>query len=407
MESTSPMTPGDNPNKLAAQRRRNNRPKEGSKPRESVENTGLRWAEPSEHPRQINFNLSELKSADPAIFIELKSNLPRTISESSENVLEQALMRTNLDHVAVENTVTALRSQTYFKAARQLYSTLHSEEKAKGQPLKAVYYDDAALPSTIASGLSMIGHFDSRLGPADIVHAPVLFRNWIEKGIQADPITNENENDEYYVFNDNESHSFVKSKIRAEFSRRHDEPFNLRVGERVVRVTLPLLGNGEVRDDIVEDYPDHHELLAMYDVLNCTEQQWANQDIPINRDAFTTVYRVLNLVYNIKTPQDQRIQFEDFCMRWRTRYKKHIELVFSMSPAPNTSSGYASQIVSSTELNGTTPLPLADSDAALGFVYDPCLSVTVNPKFSLYSTRKRETARADYAAQDLTKFAKD
>lgn len=403
--------PGDNPNKRLAQRRKENRPKIGSMPRERTEEaTKLQWVEPLAVPKMVTIEMQQIPHSVPAISFELNTDLPSNIVEPSTRILRQALDRTNLPEEDIVSAVSALEAQTYFKAARQLYSALNPDEKATLQPLKAVFYDDAQLPLTISSGLSMIGHFESKMGTAEIKYAMLLFKQWIYNGLCRVPesgLVPEGEDmPNAVLFKDKFSMQYMKDLIKEEFKRRHDTVImRLQIAEIEVLASLPDLTNIDYAS-ISDLYPDHDVLRALHRIMNCTQMQWDTQTIDGIPNAFTILYQVFgNITFSDIDIPMMRDLFEDFSASWRTDYKKHIQAVFNLAPTPTSGRGYAAQLIEAHELSTECKLPVSNTDLSIGYVYNPCKRMILNPIFKAYSRRKADVIAASFAEADTTPFA--
>lgn len=165
-----------NLNLAFAQRRRNNRPRTRNQPRNRTQEYDLKWVEPIQNvdPQPQKFVPNAID--DFIGEIDLNPDLPERIGNGPSEVFyavsQGIAMADNVARSISEDMV----AQSYFKCAKQLFSSLVDSDKSNCQPLKGVFYDTTPLPKSMNVPISMIGNFETKFGDVRVKYATVLFR---------------------------------------------------------------------------------------------------------------------------------------------------------------------------------------------------------------------------------------
>lgn len=367
----------------------------------------LNWIDPlpqvdAIHPLGLEPNIDSI----PAGEIELDFSLPTTIARPFMDTVEATADRLYLDEDQKDQIKTNLHAQSYFKAARQLYSTMQDHEKAANQPLKAIYYDEEPLPLHMCGALGIIGHMDTKVGQVLIRDAGVLYKRWILKGIKTfDDKIAPNVPAAEAIWNDRESFRSIQRSARERIADIVKETYTLDVDGTQHTVSMPQLQEQDLATyygQITNQVPQADNLRSCVSALQMTYRQWeTGNDIPNNhgRGDITTA---LNLTYaeDIIPARSMRELFEDFTAEHVTKIRAKVSTIFKTGPPPAGSFGYGAQTVKSNKTQATWQMPLSDADVNVGFLFSPNQSFTLNPKMIGYSRRMKETAAASFAAAD-------
>lgn len=403
---------GDNPNTRNAQHRKANRPKVESRPLTAKnEDISYKWCDPLPVVDPIQFDLEPHCTTLPSGYVTLRDDLPQAISDPFCTLLSSVLERTNLPESTIGYCANKLNAQGYFKAARQLYSTLTDPEKSKLQPLKTVFYDTTHIPSHMASALSIVGHFETKLGRVEVKDATVLFRRWTLQGLSIDPDTTAeiaNPQDIFkYVWRDSASKVLIDKAAKKKlnelcntvFQIQFDEfPFNVRVPE------IPISHDGYT--SITPNYPNFLALQRLVTILLMTNSQYITGE-DLNGHSIADCLAEIDLLLVPDELEDYFIRnlFEIASTGYITKAKAHVESVLTTGESPTSGRGFPAQIVSSSNVTADFSLPLSDADRHLGFIFNPQASFEFNPQFVAYSKRSNKEAAANFAQRDSKTLA--
>lgn len=404
-----PERPGDNPNTRNAQRRMNVRPKRTNQPAGQKDTSVMRlnWIDPlpqvdAIHPLGLEPNVDSI----PAGIITLHPTLPSTIAQPFMDVVESTADRLFIDEDQKEQMKQHLHAQSYFKAARQLYSTMQDHEKAANQPLKAVYYDEEPIPLHMAGALGIVGHMDTKVGQVLIQDAGVQFKRWILEGTKiANPDLFNNIESHRAIWDDVESHRAVKRIAKERISELVKTPYTLEVAGVTHSVCMPPLDEENLpryHESITNQVPHADELRMCVAAIESTPRQWqSGEALPHNADR-TDITTALNLDYagDLAPVRNLRELFEDFTALHVTTVRAKIQSIFKTGPPPAGSFGYGAQTVTSDRTKAQWTMPLSDADVNIGFLFSPNQSFVLSPRLVGYSRRQRETAMASFAAAD-------
>jgi len=408
------FTPGDNPNKLNAQRRKNNRPKtQNSVPGAKVESR-LTWADPLPIVDPSPLELEPQSVTIPAGEVTLNFDLPSVIAKPFSDAATSVLLRTNLDQAFITDVASKLESFSYYKACRQLYATLDDGKKSALQPLKTVYYDTNHIPTRMASALSMIGDFESKLGRVVVSHSVLLFKRWLLQGLSIDPdVPREEgvvwpENCATLVWKDKWSKFYIDERCREWLKNYHDTPFELEIdGMQPIRITPPLYDETSDPNQIDNRFPHRNTVVNMVTFLRGTVRQFASDPGIPNLDLRALLASLgLTLAEGVfSNPRDILEMFSDAQEGYITKFFCHIDAIFTTGESPAGSQGYAAQIVTSQKNEAKFAMPISDSDLALGYMFSPGSSFKIEPNFIAYGRSQCENVAARYSSRDLKKFA--
>lgn len=406
-----PRKPGDNPNLRNAKKRQGPRPKAKNSPNASTSSMNVRWIDPLPQVNVIHALGLEPNPCEPtAGEIDLDPSLPETIANPFCSLVESVSVRLTFDQGDIDNATSSLKALGYFKAAKQLYSTMLDHEKSMNQPLKAVYYDETGIPAHMSSALGMIGHMDTKVGKVLIRNASTLFKRWITKGltiVDANAGTPAPIPDIFsLVWNDEDGLDLAKRLAREEIARITDlsYPFHN------INVSIPRLTNQPLQqyhDDIHTAAPRSADLASLVSLLLMDKDDWRIGNMPNGHD-LDTCLGIINLTLSgpDQEPGELRRRFEDFIALYVTRDKWRIESLVKTTPGPSGSTGYGAQTVSSTENTANWQFPISDGDVSLGYLFSPNVHCELRPKLIGYARRSKNAASADFAYQDAKEFAK-
>jgi len=404
-----PRKPGDNPNTLNARRRKNARPKTTNTTSTSEHNKNMKfsWIDPLPQVDVIYpIGLDPQPASFPAGHVELRFDLPSVIADPFIQQFESVGDRTLLHEEIIKTGKKKMESQAYFKSARQLYSTMLDHEKSQNQPLKAVYYDETAIPSHMSAAIGIIGHMETKVGKVLVKHASTLFKRWIAKGLQIDPDASQIDtvSADTLVWGDSDSRELAYELARKKIEDITNDVYTITVDNVTHHVSMPKLHNHNLDDYyamISDQVPDATMLRGLVSLLNTSQNQW-NNNIIGNGFNFDDVLNHLNLTY---APEEysvrvMREQFENCMSCYITGVRVHIESLLHVSPPPAGSNGYGAQLVKSNGIQANWEFPISDADAAMGFMFSPNESFTLTPKIVAYSRRDKNTVMSNFASRD-------
>jgi len=415
-QDQQPVQPGDNPNRRNANRR-TVRPKVRNQVTPISEEGSLRWVEPLENPVPVNDLVMTFQNISvPAGYIELRSTLPADIAEPFVDTYLAVGKRLGVTKTDTERIGSQLKAQSYYKAARQLYSTMDEHEKVVNQPLKSVFYDSAPIPKHMAAALSMIGHIDTKLGKVNVRNPTLLFKRWIAMGLQADGtvethmISGPDGEAQTFVWNDPDSLDYIQRVAREKIEVLTDQTFEINddTGNSHT-VSFPKLRSQPLdryHDMLRPNVPDQADISALISLLQMTSDDWKHQRIKRVANVNDALGK-LGLHYpnqDLYGEDALKEAFHNASLVYTTKARPYLEALMYMTTPPQGGTGYAAQLVSETDdksqVSATWQMPISDSDARLGFTFTPCQSFVVSPHILAYSHKSRKHVAAALAHAD-------
>lgn len=413
MNTEGKQKPGDNPNTLNAKPRQNVRPRVKNSTGNSTQSMRLGWIDPlpvvdAIYPLGIEPNVEAI----PAGEIDLDFYLPETIGQPFADTVLSVGDRIQLSTSEKDDVSSAISALSFFKGARQLYSTMLDYEKAENQPLKAVYYDETPIPSHMAGALGVIGHMDTKVGKVLVRDAGVLFKRWTAEGLKR---AHENDENTPYVadssnlvWDDRDSFKMVQRLARERISHLVKQTYTLDVNGTAHVVSMPQLIDQDLQtyyNQITNQVPDADHIRHLVTGLIATRAQFKQGDLPNNIHR-ADLLGSLGLVYATgvyEIPQ-MRESFEEWIALYTTTQRWHVEAFFNVGPPPAGTSGYGAQTVSTEGNTARWQFPLSDADVNIGYLFSPCRGFTLTPKMIGYSRRRGDDARSAFALSDAKKF---
>jgi hypothetical protein len=400
------LKPGDNPNKLNRHTRKGPRPRTKNSSEPPKHRFEHAWVDPLPNVPPIDaLDMAEIPESIPAATVELDPLLPRHFAKPHCDLILSAAQNSHLTAQQALRVSNKLDALSHFKSARQLYSAMTDPEKSMCQPLKCVYYDSSEIPKHMAAAISMIGNFDSRIGRVEIANAPTLFRRWILQGLSSDPdIPKTYPNALSSVWRDKDGKLLVNRLAQREL----DELATVDYVIQEQHLSLAPLRRAPSPEAYYTWIPDHHPnaeaLRDLTALISQSEDDWiANAPLLHGRD-FTRALRLLGLSLCSVSDSRMRDMFTDAMYDYIAGCEVHMRLFFNLGPAPQGSRGFAAQLVKSENNMAQYNLPLSDADRALGFLYGPCKSFTLNPSFVAFSRTRKKDGTAEFASRDATHF---
>jgi hypothetical protein len=405
-EKPKPFAPGDNPNKANALRRKIRPKVKNCEKSSSPYELKFAWADPSMGALpDIEVALEPHLESLPSGYIDLDEELPSTISQSFCDSFITLGERTLIEEKTLQSYSNNLHALCYYKAAKQLYSTMLDTDKSVCQPLKAVYYDTTPIPIHMGMALSIIGNFDSKIGPVHVRHAPTLFKRWICKGLYIDPNVSEYKElpPGNLVWKDRDGKS-IADELALDYIENNRETWTPDGTTFDIQVP-PIRSDTNVQrwiERLHPSTPNYDKLVTVAQILLCTEKQWIKGDIfqDNNLDGALNLLKltIAREQYEIGTI---RFNFESAMQDYYASAKPHIEALFKTGPSVAGDKGTAAQIVKSSGVQARYSIPISDSDAALGFLYSPGINFEFNPKIVAYNRRDQSVSRMKFANADL------
>lgn len=310
----------------------------------------------------------------------------------------------------------AIKSLAYFKAARQLYSTMTDYEKSVNQPLKAVFYDQTNIPLHMAGALGMIGHIKTKIGDVQIRDPSLLFKRWIALGLKESSqdfsdIPKLNGHPEKFVWLTRDGHEAAKRKAKERISDIVKQTYEVEKEGTVYTVSMPQLQDQKLDvyyDQINNQVPEADTLRALVAGLETDFKSFKDDTFPHGQ----TRHDFLAGVDMVEAPDKYSIinlrdNFENWVSEYTTQVRWRVESIFKVGPPPAGDQGFGAQTVSSSDNTAEWNFPLSDADVNIGFLFSPCKSFSLAPKLIGYSQRKREVAQSRFAYADGKAFVKD
>nr|UBK24766.1 capsid protein [Nigrospora sphaerica partitivirus 1] len=404
--------PGDNPNKLNAKRRTGARPQTKNSSGGSSQSMRLGWIDPLPQVDAIYpLGLEPNVEAIPAGEVDLDFELPETIARPFVSVIESVGDRIMLADEEKERCASFLNSLTFFKAARQLYSTMQDHEKSANQPLKAVYYDETPIPVHMAGALGIIGHMQTKIGDVLVRDAGVLFKRWVARGLQLFDPKHLKGDCSKLIWLDRESYRCIQRLAAERIEELVKQTYTVKVNDVDLTVSMPQLTGQEYDtyySQVNNNVPNADDIRHCVAALQLTYLQYKNDDdIPHSHSRADIISSVgLTLADRFFDIPAMRDGFEEFVSLYITDAKWRIESIFKTGPPPAGTTGYGAQTVYSGGPGNTAKwqFPLSDADVNIGYLFSPSKGFTLNPKLVGYAKRSRDAAAAAFAQQDGKAF---
>jgi hypothetical protein len=365
----------------------------------------------------------------PAGEVELDFHLPLTISKPFSDLVESVGDRVMLDEDAKNGISASLTAQSFFKASRQLYSTMLDHEKSANQPLKAVYYDETPVPAHMAGALGIIGHIETKVGKVIVKDAPTLFKRWIAQGLQYAPGTEyeqpkrtgpqRDRNTEPYpqqlVWLDEDGRTIAQRLARERINTLTDQRYDITLPpagqnqpDQVITVSMPKLTDqplDEYYDDVNDRVPNADDIRLCIAILEIDKSDWKEGTIGHDHNFVAACSSLgLHVAPDKYSAASMREAFEDWIASYTLEYRPRLEAILKTSPPPAGSTGFGAQTVSSHDTVARWQFPLSDADVNIGFLFSPAKSFTLHPRIVGYSKRRTDTASAMFAQQDGKAF---
>jgi hypothetical protein len=406
-----PQQPGDNPNKLNAKGRKNVRPRVKNTTVGASQSMRLGWIDPLPQVDAIHaLGIEPNPEAIPAGEIELDFALPKTIAAPFAATVESVGDRIQMPDADKENVSSALKSNTFFKAAKQLFSTMQEHEKSLNQPLKAVFYDDTPVPLHMGGALGIIGHMDTKIGKVLIRDAGVLYKRWIAQGLHISDKDEFKGKPKNFVWEDRDSFNMVQRLAREAIADLVQSSYTVKdANGHDLTVSMPQLREQPLDQyfkQINDRVPFNDQLRACVSGLQMSFAQFRDDDQIPNEHTRNDVLSALSLVYRPDEYEVNRMRdaFEEWVSLYITDYKWRVESIFKTGPPPAGTTGYGAQTVSSTGNVARWQFPLSDADVNIGYLFSPVRDFKLYPRMVGYSKRSAETARAEFAQSDGKAF---
>lgn len=407
--------PGDNPNKLNAKPRQSARPKTRNSTAQSNQTMRLGWIDPLPqvdviYPLGLEPNVESI----PAGEVELDFNLPESISKPFADTVTSVGDRIQLTDEDKEQVSHAITGMAFFKAARQLYSTMMDHEKAVNQPLKAVYYDETPIPAHMAGAIGIIGHMKTKVGDVLVKDASVLFKRWIAAGVNQFNYESRTfrRDASQLVWPDKSGVDMIHRLCREQIAQLVRQQYSVTDAQgHEIAVSMPQLV-----DQDLDDYyamvnplvPDGERIRTLVSGLQMSRTQFREDDLPHNegRGALLTALglRFADGPYEVTSLREE---FENLMAKYTTDFKWRVESIFKVGPPPAGTTGYGAQTVSTDGNVARWNFPLSDADINIGYLFSPSKGFTLYPKMVGYSKRRKDDAAASFAAADAKKFYSD
>lgn len=325
--------------------------------------------------------------------------MPDTIAEADNGFVMSVLEQKAPTTPTAQEAKDAVISQCYFRAARQLYSSVTDDERYRCRSLQGIFYDTIPIPSFLNRAMAMIGHFRCEFGEVRIRHAEVLLRRWIAIGLlMAKELPSCEKVSRlmltHAVFRDKSSKLLINSLIEERMKRISKSSFKVKGHAGVLRVFHPLLAcNEDGLNRVSENYPYHAEMRRLIMLHRMTHSEWQTVEsidsVPIQIVLDYLGVRLIEL-----NDEELYRSFTFSLRRYWADYKSLVEEAFDVSEPVATGYGYACQIVSSNDLQATFALPLSDPGISMGFMYNPAVNFEFKPRFCAYSKNTAKEMRA-------------
>jgi hypothetical protein len=409
------VKPGDNPNKLNAKKRTGVRPQTKNSPNgKSNQSMKMGWVDPlpvvdTIYPLGLEPNVKKVVAGE----VELDIHLPEVIATPFSDTVASVADRVQISSDDVETMQAAMKSLAFFKAARQLFSTMSDYEKSYNQPLKSVFYDETPIPLHMAGALGMIGNIQTKVGEVQIRDISLLFKRWIAMGLKESsrdftsyPGLNGQPNK--FVWLTRDGHEAAKRRAREKIDELVKATYTVDHNGTTYTVSMPQLTDQDLATyygQINNDVPHADELRALVAGLEASFHDFRDDTLPHGQNRFD----FLAGVDMVEAPDSYSIEnlrenFENWNSEYITQVKWRIESVFKVGPPPAGDQGFGAQTVSSTDNTAEWQFPLSDADVNIGFLFSPCKSFNLSPRLIGYSQRKREVAQAKFAYADGKAF---
>lgn len=245
---------------------------------------------------------------------------------------------------------------------------------------------DLCLPKFLNAYLSILGNFNSKLGRMELRYAGVYLQGWStlahEYYIQlrnVRPLVPRQFGSkiEFPVFHGRHGIAFIKQKICTWFNELVSE-FPIDSRGRVIMVATPKLTESNIEDYVMQpEYQFSQNAAEIRQALNQV-QLWLNRQYfgHVNIDGKTFDLRD---EFDIKLTNDNLVQdFQRF-----VRVPKYAKDFFKTDDRIISKEGSPAQLIGQGEDSRVIicPVPIADSDAWVGYITSPCLDFKINPTY--------------------------
>jgi len=400
-----------------AKRRGGPRPRSVNTPADHQQSS-FKWVDPLPEPIEVDFPFNLTAKKDYGIRFEVDPLLPDTISEPYIEALEGLMFRTDQKPEVQEDLKKGLKAQAAFACAKKLFSTLDPVDASALQPLKAVWYDDAEIPTTMSRLVDSIGNFDSQLGGCKYRHPRTTFMRWMSLGLKYagdlgshESLAGLDAEIHRTVWDDDEGLAIVHDRANSEMRSLREATHDLTISGTKFKCSLP--DPAEATSAEISPFPENvkHQWLNTKRCMALKKEDLiANASIsasPIPIDASTFLDATVGLVAR-STSLDiasLKASYEAFRINYTKRVAPHLKAYFRLSPMPKGNRGYSSQLITGEKYALRSPLPQSDADLANGFILNALRSIEIVPEYVSYSKITRSNAAASVAAKSLSDLA--
>lgn len=327
--------------------------------------------------------------------VDLDNSFPEKVSQFFVDHLPLLVSHTDMTGSDVMNMQNGLISLTFFKAAKQLHSSMTPREKSFVKSLQL--HESTLIPKTISCALSIIGHIDSPFGYINVKYPAYLYRYWIWKGLnltESSSITP--------IWYDKDSYLWLRYIIDRHYHGMTKIPFNGRIGDYELEgLTLPQIQRDSRRRDfnsIISLHPKSELLSDLLDIYFLDYRAYHPMDIPEN------VKKELNIKCIMNSDKDLQDDFENFITSWgKENYSDILESIFECDFGPLTESGSFAQLMGKNDSKNSSisHLPMDDYDAMIGWMFLPCKRFFSFGRFITSSRYERKKLITEISKTDI------
>lgn len=145
--------------------------------------------------------------------------------------------------------------------------------------------------------------------------------------------------------------------------------------------------------------PFYEELVSVGKLYGLSYEQWTQ--CSYNQDDIGIALGHIGCKLSLL---DAKTMVEDFVKARRVyadgNMPHFLESYFIMSSYEPDHQGSRAQLVSSTDGEAGWQIHLSNSEANIGFLFNPCADFIFTPNFKSYARRRRSDVRVDYAKKD-------
>jgi len=408
------LQPGDNPNKANARGRKNYRPRTKNQPASIKSDvTSTAFADPTPGlsiPTIGGIVQTKIKSEIGSFELDLET--VQRVSRPYVEIARGAAVEYNIPNLT--EAAEALETACFLQVARQIYETFLDAQKSTLQPLKAVYYWKAQLPDGLVPILSIFGDIETKLGRFNIKYPELTFLRLVmlarmnyDEEFDDVPFVERLEIAMNTYWDTNDLEQFVKDRANNFLELQLGTERAVVIGDANVTVKARRRGPAETR----EAYTRYLQVLGvpgnLIGCINFAFEVTAMNRLDhahVNGDALLGLRESLGI-----TPARDRYsiaQMRDWLSTFTNGYdnvhRYTLGQLFKVSEMPVKDTGRLAQLVrkGEGEMLSSTILPMADTDAFIGFCVYPAKSVQFAPGFNIISVSDtRDTMWNDYAKQ--------